>query len=97
MTLTLQLCILYVLYMYTCHVLDSLVHAMVVFHGYHGSSTKDEAHRRRKGDDMEASMSVSADMRLSMNKKAFLATSNSYKAGIHQSTFRLPGQSRHSR
>ena len=34
--------------MYTRHVLGSFVHALVVFDKYNGSSTKDEAHRRRK-------------------------------------------------
>ena len=51
--------------------------ALVVFEGCHGPTTKDEAHHRRTGSDIADSVSVLAEMRLSMSKKAFLAnTSN---------------------
>lgn len=56
--------------------------ALVVFDGYHGPSTKDETHRRRTGYDVSASVAVSAEMRLTMNKKAFLANGSNKQALI---------------
>jgi len=69
--------------MYTRHLRESFDHALVVFDGYHDSSTKDEAHRRRKANDVGASVSVSAEMRLSMSKKAFLANPSNKQAFIY--------------
>jgi len=69
--------------MYIRHVRSSYGHALVVFDGYHGSSTKDETHRRRTGNDIGASVSVSAVMRLTMSKKAFLANTSNKQALIN--------------
>ena len=69
--------------MYTRHVISSYGHALVVFDGYHGSSTKDEAHRRRIGNAIGATVSVSAEMRLTMSKKAFLANASNKQALIN--------------
>lgn len=44
--------------MYTRHLHSSYGHALVVFDGYHGPSTKDEAHHRRTGNSVGASVSV---------------------------------------
>jgi len=69
--------------MYSRHVLLTYGHALVVFDGYHGASTKDEAHRRRIGPDVGAAVSVSADMSLTMSKKAFLANTSNKQALIN--------------
>ena len=62
--------------MYILNVRSSYDHALVVFDGYHGSSTKDEAHRRRTGNEVGASVAVSREMHLTMSKEAFLANSS---------------------
>ena len=55
-----------------------------MFDGYDGgASTKDETHRRRAGNDIGASVSVSVDMRLTMSKKAFLANPSNKQALIN--------------
>jgi len=54
-----------------------------VFDGYHGPSTSDEAHRHRTGNDVGASVSVSAEMRLTMSKKAFLGNTSNKQALIN--------------
>ena len=69
--------------MYTRYVKGNYGQVLVVFDGYHGPSTKDEAHRRRKGNDVGASVSVSAEMRLTMSKKAFLANESNKQAFIN--------------
>ena len=58
--------------MYVRHIMANYTNALVVFDGYHGSSTKDEAHRRRKGNEVGATIAISPEMRLTMSKKAFL-------------------------
>ena len=55
---------------------------MVVFDGYRGSNTKDEAHRRRTGNDIGATVLVSAEMYLTMSKKALLANTFNKQALI---------------
>ena len=67
--------------MYIRHVKSSYGHAEVVFDGYHGPSTKDETHHHRTGNDVGAPISVSKEMGLTMNKKAFLG-SVSNKQGL---------------
>ncbi len=54
--------------MYVRHVSSSYGRALVVFDGYHGSSTKDEAHRRRTGNDVGATThhADATDMRENM-------------------------------
>ena len=47
--------------MYTQHITRGYDIALVVFDGYHGPSTKDEAHRKRKGNNVGASVSVSLE------------------------------------
>ena len=70
--------------MYTQHITRSYDIALVVLlHGYHGPSTKDEAHRKRTGNDVGASVSVSSEMRLTMNKKAFLSNERNKQALIN--------------
>lgn len=69
--------------MYIKHVSSSYGHALVVFDGYHGPSTKDETHRRRTGNDIGVSVAVSAEMRLTMSKKAFLANTSNKQALIN--------------
>lgn len=69
--------------MYVRHVRSSYGCALVVFDGYHGSTTKDEAHRRRTGSHIGASVSVSAEMHLTMSKKAFLANTANKQALIN--------------
>jgi hypothetical protein len=69
--------------MYVQHVKSSYRHALVVFDGYHGHSTKDEAHGRRAGHDIGATVSVSAEMHLSMSKKAFLANDKNKQSLIY--------------
>lgn len=56
---------------------------LVVFDGYRGPSTKDEAHRKRSGVDVGASVAVSDEMRLSMKKKAFLGNGSNKQALIN--------------
>lgn len=56
---------------------------IVVFDGAHGPSTKDEAHRKRTGNDVGASVSVSSEMRLTMSKKAFLSNERNKQALIN--------------
>ena len=46
--------------------------AVVVFDGYHGFSSKDEAYNRRMRKYVGASVSVSAELRLAMCIKHFL-------------------------
>ena len=58
---------------YTQHISRGYDIALVVFDGYHGPSTEDEAHRKRTGNDVGASVSVSSEMRLTMSKKTFLS------------------------
>ena len=67
--------------MYIRHVTSSYGHAVVVFDGYHGASTKDEAHRRRTGNAVGAPVSVSKEMRLTMSKKTFLGNASN-KQGL---------------
>ena len=70
--------------LYTQYVVNTYSDAVVVFDGYDGgASTKDETHRRRAGNDIGASVSVSADMRLTMSKKAFLANPSNKQALIN--------------
>ncbi|KAK3713858.1 hypothetical protein QZH41_001887 [Actinostola sp. cb2023] len=69
--------------MYIRHVRSSYGHALVVLDGYHGPSTKDEAHRHRTGNECGASVSVSAEMRLTMSKKAFLGNTSNKQALIN--------------
>ena len=69
--------------MYTQHITRSYDIALVVFDGYHGPSTKDEAHRKRRGNDVGASVSVSSEMRLTMSKKAFLSNERNKQALIN--------------
>lgn len=70
--------------LYVRHIHSTYGHAaMVVFDGYHGSSTKDEAHRRRTGHDIGAKVLVSAEMQLTMSKKAFLANESNKQALIN--------------
>ena len=49
----------------------------------HDPPAKDEAHHRRTGNDVGASVSVSAEMRLSMSKKVFLANISNKQALIN--------------
>ena len=68
---------IYIYAIYVRHVRNIYGGALVVFDGYHHLTTKDEDHRCRTGSDIGASVSVLAEMRLSMSKKAFFAnTSN---------------------
>ena len=69
--------------MYTQHITRSYDIALVVFDGYHGPSTKDETHRKRTGNDVGASVSVSSEMRLTMSKKAFLSNERNKQALIN--------------
>ena len=67
--------------MYVQHVSNTYGQgALVVFGGYHGPNTKDETHRLRTGNDVGASVAVSVEMRLTMNKKAFLANGSNKQA-----------------
>ena len=72
-----EICMMYIRY-----VRSAYGTAVVVFDGYHGATTKDEAHRRRTGTEVGASVSVSLDMRLTMTKKAFLANGSNKQALI---------------
>ena len=69
--------------MYTQHITRGYDIALVVFDGYHGPSTKDEAHRKRKGNNVGASVSVSLEMRLTMSKKTFLSNKRNKQALIN--------------
>ncbi|EDO36625.1 predicted protein [Nematostella vectensis] len=69
--------------LYVRHVCSSYANATVVFDGYHGPSTKDEAHRRRSSNDVGAAVSVTKEMRLMMSKKAFLGNSTNKQALIY--------------
>ena len=69
--------------MYTPHITLSYGIALVVFDGYHGPSTKDEAHRKRTGNDVGTSVSVSSGMRLTMSKKEFLSYERNKQALIN--------------
>ena len=61
--------------LYTQYVVNTYSDAVVVFNGYDGgASTKDEIHSRRAGNDIGASVSVSACMHLTMNWRLFLPT-----------------------
>ena len=56
--------------MYVQHVSNTYGQgALVVFDGYQGPRTKDETHRRRTGNDVGASVVVSAEMRLTMTEQ----------------------------
>ena len=54
-----------------------------MFDGYHGSSTKDEAHRRRIGTDVGATVLVSPQMHVTMTKKRFLANASNKQEFIY--------------
>ncbi|KAG0713878.1 hypothetical protein GWK47_015218 [Chionoecetes opilio] len=69
--------------MYVRHIKQSYCHALVVFDGYHGSSTKDEAHRRRMGNDIGATVLVSPEVHVTMTKKSFLANPSNKQAFIN--------------
>ena len=68
---------------YTQHITRGYDMALVVFDGYHGPSTEDEAHRKRTGNDVGASVSVSSEMRLTMSKKTFLSIEKNKQALIN--------------
>ncbi|CAB3978716.1 Hypothetical predicted protein [Paramuricea clavata] len=63
--------------LYVRHVSSSYANATVIFDGYHGTSAKDEAHRRRSSNDVRATVSVTKETHLTMSKKAFLGNSSS--------------------
>ena len=65
------------------HVNSSYAKATVGFDGYHGRSAKDEAHRRRTGNDVGTTVSVTKEMRLTMSKKAFLRNASSKQTLIY--------------
>ena len=65
---------------YTLHITPGYDIALVVFDGYHGPSTEDEAHRKRTGNDVGTSVSVSLEMRLTMSKKKFLSNERNKQA-----------------
>ena len=69
--------------MYVRHVKVSYGQELVIFDGYHGPSTKDEAHRRRTGTEVGACVSVSGEMRLTMTNKAFLGNGANKQALIY--------------
>lgn len=69
--------------MYVRHIKQSYRHALVVFDGYHGSSTKDEAHCRRMGNDIGATVLVSPEVHVTMTKKSFLANPSNKQAFIN--------------
>lgn len=70
--------------MYIQHIINGYGHGtLVVFDGYHGPSTKDEAHRRRTGADVGAQVLVSAEMRLTMGKKPFLCNDSNKQSFIN--------------
>ena len=48
-----------------------------MFDGYHGHRTKDEAHGRRAGHNIGATVFVSAEMNLITSIKVFLADAKS--------------------
>lgn len=66
--------------MYVRHVKVSYGQALVILDGYHGPSTKDEAHCRRTGSEVGACGSVSGEMRLTTTKNAFLGNSANKQA-----------------
>ena len=68
---------------YTLHITRGYDIALVVFDGYHGPSTEDEAHRKRTGNDVGASVSVTLEMRLTMSKKKFLSSERNKQALIN--------------
>ena len=69
--------------MYIWHVRRIYGCALVVFDGYHDPTTKDEAHHGRIGSDIGVSLPLSAEMLLSMSKKACLANTSNKKALIN--------------
>ena len=58
--------------------------------GYHDPRTKDEVHRKRRGNEVDFCVSVSSEMHLTMTKNAFLSNESNKQALINLLSQEMP-------